>query len=204
MTEFHYEMRMAAATGRDCQDYAEVERLSDGSLRLALADGVSGMSGGLEAATQAVQSWTKAKSLAPELALAEADSLLSRASHGGQTTAIYLELTPDSLQGASLGDSCVWFLEANGTWTELTEYQRRKPYLGSGEAVPIAFFRVPRESGRVLICSDGLWRFMDLADIWANAFLDPLAKAADALLNKPPYMDDVSLVLVAWGAGGLE
>ena len=204
MMEFHFEVRIAAATGRACQDYVEAERLSDGGLRIALADGVSGMFGGIEAATQAVHSWMHEKSLAPELALAEADSLLSRAPHGGQTTAIFLELTADGLRGASVGDSCVRFLEANGTWKELTEHQRARPYLGSGAAVPIPFTRIPRESGRLLIASDGLWRYMDLADIWASAQLNPLEAAADALLNKPPfpvskdYLDDVSFVLVSW------
>lgn len=206
--EFRYELRITAATGRVCQDFAQVERRPNGALRIALADGVSGMFGGTEAATQAVQTWIEEKSLAPELALAEADSHLSRAPHGGQTTAIFLELTADGLRGASVGDSRVWFLEANGTWKELTEYQRVKPYVGSGDAVPIAFSRVPRERGRLLICSDGLWRYTDLADIWANAQLDSLSAAADALLNKPPfpvskdYLDDVSLVLVAWDESG--
>jgi len=202
--EFHYDLRIVAATGRACQDYAEVERLADGGLRIGLADGVSGMSGGIEAATQAVQSWIQQKSLAPELALAEADSLLSRAPHGGQTTSIFLELTADGLRGASVGDSRVWWLEANGTWKELTEHQRPRPYLGSGAAVPIAFSRIPRETGRLLICSDGLWRYAGISQILETVREQELAAAAELLVAAPQspisqdYLDDVSFVLVGW------
>jgi len=173
-------------------------------LRIALADGVSGSSGGIEAATQAVQSWIRQKSLAPELALAEEDSLLSRAPHGGQTTAIYLELKPDALRGASVGDSCVWFLEANGSWKELTESQRQKPYLGSGAAVPIPFSRIPRANGFLLIASDGLWRYAGVSQILEAVREQGLAAAAEILAtaSQSPisheYLDDLSFVLVSW------
>lgn len=185
--------------GRDSQDRAGVHEEPDGSLRIALADGVGGQSGGLQAAQLAVDEWLKSP-YAPELALAETDSLLSRHPCGGLTTAIYLRLSAEELVGASVGDSKGWFQEANGRWTELTEHQRLRPFLGSGEAIPTRFSRVTRPAGRFIVCSDGLWRQTALDRIYDLA----TQEQADELLLAPrlplskTYSDDVSFVLVAW------
>jgi serine/threonine protein phosphatase PrpC len=185
--------------GRDSQDRAAVREEADGSLRIVLADGVGGQSGGLQAAQKAVDEWLQS-GYAPELALAETDSLLSRHPSGGLTTAIYLRLSAEELIGASVGDSKCWFQEANARWTELTEHQRLRPFLGSGEAIPIPFSRVTRPSGRLILCSDGLWRQTALDRIFELAARED----ADELLLAPrlpvskSYSDDVSFVLVGW------
>ncbi len=117
-----------------------MREFEDGSLRIALADGVGGQAGGREAALRTVEEWLTSD-YAPEIQMAETDSLLSRVPNGGTTTAIYLQLSATEVVGASVGDSQAWFQEDNGRWRELTEYQRTKPFLGSGEAIPIPFSR---------------------------------------------------------------
>jgi hypothetical protein len=41
--------------------------------------------------------------------------------------------------GASVGDSSAWLISPAGEVTDLTAQQRRRPLLGSGEALPVQF-----------------------------------------------------------------
>jgi hypothetical protein len=45
----------------------------------------------------------------------------------------------DRVRGASVGDSCAWLISPAGEVTDLTARQRRRPLLGSGEALPLVF-----------------------------------------------------------------
>ena len=197
--KLRHQMRVLGMEGRVSQDCAEVRELEDGRLRVALADGVGGQAGGREAALQATELWMNSD-YAPEIQMAEADSLLSRVPNGGTTTAIYLQISATEVVGASVGDSQVWFQEASGHWRELTEYQRIRPFLGSGEAIPIPFSRVMEFQGRLLVCSDGLWRQPSREKMLRLAAQDD----AEELLLSPrmpifkSYADDVSFVLVTW------
>jgi len=191
--KFQWEVRIAGLGGRPSQDCAAVIEIPQG-LRLALADGVGGQSGGREAAQRAVEEWL-ASPHPPELALAETDSLLSRLPDCGLTTSIYLQLADDNVQGASLGDSRAWLLTSPGQALELTAWQRPKPYAGSGQAVPIRFSHDLPTTGCILVCSDGLWR-----PVGESRLLDIAARGGgDELLNAvSPPTDDISLILVRW------
>ena len=119
----------------------------------------------------------------------------------GLTTAIYLQIDSDQIVGASVGDSQVWFQEANGSWKELTAYQRLRPFLGSGEAIPMPFSRVPRSEGRLLVCSDGLWRDAGrerMLELAGDDNVEGLLLCPRLPISKT-YSDDVSFVLVRWG-----
>ena len=169
----------------------------EGCLRIALADGVGGQAGGREAAQRAVDDWLDSN-YDPAIQMAETDSLLSRLPEAGLTTSIYLRLTAKELTGASVGDSQVWFQEGHGRWRELTEQQRLRPFLGSGEAIPIPFSLVPLRQGRLLICSDELpERPTRACDPETPGAIDQLLLLPRMVLSKT-YADDVSFVLVGW------
>ena len=189
--------------GRESQDCAEVRVEPDGSLRIGLADGVGGLPDAAPAARQAVADWLSSEH-EPALQMALTDSQLSHGGLNGETTAIFVRLGPDELVGASVGDSHVWWQEANGVWRQLTEGQRMRPFVGSGESVPIPFSRLLRREGRLLVCSDGLYRDIPREQMYELAERDD----ADGLLLAPrtpvsrDYTDDVSFVLVRWGPSG--
>lgn len=185
--------------GRPSQDCAALREEEDGSLRIVLADGVGGQGGGREAAQRAVDDWLHSE-YDPAIQMAETDSLLSRVPAGGLTTAIYLRLNSEEVTGASVGDSQAWFQEANGRWKELTEHQRLRPFLGSGEAIPMPFSRVTPPRGRLLVCSDGLWRQAsreNMLELAARQDVEELLLSPRMPISKT-YGDDVSFVLVCW------
>lgn len=196
---FRYQLRVLGMDGRPSQDCAAVRQEPEGCLRIALADGVGGQAGGREAAQRAVDDWLDSN-YDPAIQMAETDSLLSRLPEAGLTTSIYLRLTAKELTGASVGDSQVWFQEGHGRWRELTEQQRLRPFLGSGEAIPIPFSLAPLRQGRLLICSDGLWRQASqdrMLELAAQEAVEELLLLPRMVLSKT-YADDVSFVLVGW------
>ncbi len=202
--KFHHQMRVLGMDGRPSQDCAGVQEADDGSLRVVLADGVGGQAGGREAARRAVEDWLTSE-YDPPIQMAETDSLLSRVPAGGLTTAIYLRVNAEAVSGASVGDSQAWLQEANGSWTELTDLQRLRPFLGSGEAIPMPFSRVTPAQGRLLVCSDGLWRFVErqrMLELATKENAEEMLLAA-ALPNADSpvlkaHFDDLSFVLVCW------
>ena len=66
----------------------------------------------------------------------------------------------------------------------LTEHQRRKPLLGSGEATPV-FFDTPWTGGVLLAGSDGLFKYADGPRIRAAAAGPDLSAAARELAALP-------------------
>ena len=78
-----------------------------------------------------------------------------------------VEISEGRIVGASVGDSGAWMLTGK-TILDLTENQHRKPLLGSDEASPVGFG--PFElSGRLLIASDGLFKYATQSDIAQRA-----------------------------------
>jgi serine/threonine protein phosphatase PrpC len=64
---------------------------------------------------------------------------------------------------------------------ELSESQHRKPLLGSGAARPVGFG--PHYlNDRLLVASDGLYKYVPFSRIKALALLDPLERAIDELV----------------------
>ncbi len=176
-------------------------------LVVALADGSGGVSGSEQAAELVVASVQEAlaKGLEPSdpaawcALLADLDDRISRSPHGGETTAVVLHLDTIGIAGASVGDSEAWLVLDDG-FEDLTEFQRRKPLLGSGMAVPTPFQSRPW-TGTLLAASDGVTKFAAVeallqaargADLEASA-----ARLVDLVrLRSGALQDDVSLVLV--------
>ena len=186
-------------------DRAEVFSRPHGHL-LVLADGAGGTSGGAAAAEAVLAG---ALTFFPNSSsdcvrfLQDLDQKLTTV---GQSTAVALVLTDSEVLGASVGDSSAWLVGPLDV-TDLTQHQKPKPLLGSGNAIPIGFGPLPFV-GRVLIGSDGLFKYVSHDRIATLARGVPFADAAAGLvaaarLRSGALQDDIavvvaSLVALAW------
>lgn len=84
-----------------------------------------------------------------ERALWQADARIG----DGEAAAVVVDLRPDRICGASVGDCVAWVL-ADEALLDLTGKQIRKPLLGSRESRPVGFDGSPL-SGTLLVASDG-------------------------------------------------
>jgi len=127
-------------------------------------------------------------------ALLAVDQLLKRQAQGGECTCVVVEISDDgACRGASAGDSEAWMLTAGGDVRNLTAHQSRTR-LGSGQAHPVSF-RTPL-MGRLLLATDGLFKYARAADIRTRA-----ARGVDALiegvrLKSGALQDDVAIILI--------
>ena len=99
--------------------------------------------------------------LEPQAIVRDADTAVRAAAHGGQTTLILVVIDRSGVRGSSVGDSEAWIVRDGGV-TRLTERQRRKPLLGSGEAVAVPFGAAPLD-GTLVVGSDGLFKYTSAA-----------------------------------------
>jgi serine/threonine protein phosphatase PrpC len=183
-----------------------VEIFSDANrVIVALADGAGGMSGGAQAAELFVS--IVRENMSSLHTAADCDRVLRSADDrisatGGETTGIVLIAHGGRVFGASVGDSEAWLFSSTGE-VHLTQSQRRKPMLGSGEADPGAFTTEVRE-GLLLVASDGLWKYTSnekiRGEIRAGAgddLLDRLVKLVR--LRSGALQDDVALAALELG-----
>lgn len=173
---------------------------------LVVADGAGNSQRGAEAAQAVVHAVRTAvvgrtDLLRPEAwsqVLEQCDHGLASAGHGGESTAVVACVTEGRVVGASVGDSELWLLHGD-SHIAVTGYQRRKPLLGSGEALPV-FFDVPWAQGSLLAGTDGLFKYADARRIRTVASGPDLSTAARELASLPRLAhgglpDDVGLVL---------
>lgn len=172
---------------------------------VAVADGAGGTSGGAAAAERLVAFVTN---LAPQAASTDLfaalclfDDELSARPLSGQTTGVVAFVTSERVIGASVGDSAAWLISPSGRMTDLTIRQRRRPLLGSGEALPVQFEEQLR-GDRVLLASDGLFKYATAERICAVATQGSAVGAAEALVNcvrlpSGSFHDDVAVVIVS-------
>jgi serine/threonine protein phosphatase PrpC len=186
-------------SGGKGEDRAAV-RQAAGRLVIVVADGAGGSGAGASAAQTVcdvvvaqpygARPWTDV--------LREIDGQLSRSATGGQTTAVVLDVFDSTIMGASVGDSGAWLI-GEVDILDLTERQHRKPLLGSGLAHPVPFGPTPF-TGRLLIASDGLFKYARRAEIRRHAMGAALEGCVLALidsvrLRSGGFQDDVSVVL---------
>lgn len=189
---------------RDVQDRAEIIERQDG-LVLVVADGAGGMGGGAEAAEfviETVKKWARVDSLPDEedwcRCLTEIDFALAADSASGETTAVVLSVTPKRIMGASIGDSGAWVLHP-AEHNALTQFQFRKPLLGSGGAIPVPF-TADAFDGTLLLASDGLLKYAPAEPIYRIAQELNLETAAASLIEcvrlpSGALWDDVAVIL---------
>jgi serine/threonine protein phosphatase PrpC len=194
-----------AATGSD-QDRAvavPTAEPSSGGYLAAVADGAGGTGSGAVASGRLVDFVTECRAGSTDWfnALLAFDDELSAGRSGGQTTGVVAFVHSDGrIEGASVGDSVAWLISPAGELTGLTAHQRRKPLLGSGEALPVVFDANPC-GGRLLLATDGLVNYAPLDQIRALALQGSVAEAAAALVDcvrlpSGGLQDDVAVVLV--------
>lgn len=186
------------------EDRLVVARTDSGTI-FVVADGAGGV-GGAAIAAQFVCDFLIARSAQATGnsdfwadALRSADIALAADSHAGLTTAVVVEVRGATLCGASVGDSCAWLMTESSI-VDLTVNQSRKPLLGSGAARPVAFGLSPLK-GRLLVATDGIFKYARREVIAACALNGPLEDAADALvdavrLRSRRLQDDVALILL--------
>lgn len=194
------------AAGDRGEDRLAVARTPTGAV-VVIADGAGGV-GGAAVAAQFICDFLTARALKTSnddrswsIALCDADAALFKESHGGLTTTVVVEIRENYVLGASVGDSGAWMISESGI-VDLTAGQSRKPLVGSGDARPTAFGPIPWR-GRLLVATDGIFKYARhdvIADRALNGFLDD---AADALLNavrlpNGRLQDDAALILVEY------
>jgi len=127
-------------------------------------------------------------------ALLAVDQLLKRQAQGGETTCVVVEISDDGqCRGASVGDSGAWMLLRSSPVRDLTAHQDRSR-LGSGRASPVMF--KTQLMGKLLLTTDGLFKYVRGADIRTCA-----ARGIDALidsvrLKSGALQDDVAVILL--------
>ncbi|MDF1660780.1 MAG: protein phosphatase 2C domain-containing protein [Planctomycetota bacterium] len=206
-----FQSRIAAAE----MDQDRIAIFQNGAITIfALADGAGGRSGGAEAAnktvTDLIQSFSSLKSL-PSVkdcvkALEQLDVALYRDKHCGETTAVLVVEAKGKVVGASVGDSGAWRVSSQG-FLDLTKSQRRKPFLGSGAAQPRSFGPLDLGQGRLLIASDGLFKYSDwsaIREVLMNSSFDEcLAKLIEPCQMKSGRLqDDLALIVAERRAAG--
>jgi PPM family protein phosphatase len=188
---------------KELQDRAEFF-WCDSNLVLVIADGAGGLSGGAEAAQFLVEGVKKrigSTSMNTD-GLNELLTALDREMVAigafGETTGVVVVLSDEGIIGASVGDSGAFIFSKNGT-ENLTAAQIRKPFLGSGRAIPISFTRNGFD-GTLLVASDGLLKYTSQEKIAATIGVTDLDAAASKLVDLVRYQsgalpDDVSVLL---------
>ncbi len=191
--------------GGNGEDRLRIERYGARTL-VMVADGAGGMGGGAVAAEMACSLLAKSMQMTiggtPEFwarCLADVDQGLAREGSGGQCTAVVAEIADGRIVGASVGDSGAWMLNGREI-VDLTESQHRKPLLGSDRVSPVGF-RPVKLSGRLLIASDGLFKYSTEIEIAQRATGASLSDAIDKLidglrLRSGAFQDDVAIILV--------
>ena len=185
------------AAGRRGQDRAAAVPWHGGHL-FVLADGAGGSGGGAAAAEAVIataERFAQATELDPVHLLETLDHHLGSI---GQSTAVVVLVSEGQIWGASVGDSSAWLLSKNSL-LDLTAGQRRKPLLGSGGAMPVAFGPYPWVP-RLLLGSDGLFKYVPHERIRQLATASPVESAAAALIDAArlpsgALQDDVALIL---------
>ena len=175
-----------------------------GGYLVAVADGAGGTGGGSAAADGLIEFLSRLTEKAATTdwfgALCTFDDELVARRLGAQTTAVVAFVKDDRILGASVGDSSAWLIAQAGEITDLTARQRRRPLLGSGEALPVQF-EAELRGGRMLLGSDGLFKYATAERICALAVQGSVAQAASALANcvrlpSGGLQDDVAVVLL--------
>ncbi len=182
----------------ELQDRVEILRFGDKSV-IILADGVGGRSGGAEAAEFVIR---VARIVAIKLSssddclsfLRELDQEIFRSDVCGETTGVIVVVSSREIFGANVGDSAAWLFTPDGKM-ELSYI--RKPYLGTGVAVPHQFAR-KSGPGTIVVASDGLWKYTSLELIEQKVRTtnpDRLATELGALvrLRSGTFPDDIGI-----------
>jgi len=131
----------------------------------------------------------------------EVDATVDRESKAGFTTFIGLVVIPEKIVGVSCGDSAAFHLSSNG-FRELTNKQHKHPPLGSGAAIPVTFQANWQAPMKVLIVTDGVWKYVSRDAIVESLELDSSTamiqqlRSSAALPSNGELADDFTMILL--------
>ena len=179
---------------------------------VALADGQGGRAGGRRAAQLACEAAARSaltlsmKSLSdgsswPDL-LASADAAVAADREAGFTTLVGLCVTADRVFGASCGDSAAVAVCGDRAPRVLTSRQFKDPPVGSGDATFVPFEMELAAPWRLLVVSDGVWKYATWDRVWASVARlsgeELIADLQDAarLKSTGEFQDDFTAVLL--------
>lgn len=190
-----------SAGGHPVNEDAFVLRPFEGGWLAALADGQGGRSGGRRAAQLACE--VVATSQSPFHArLSEADARVAADADAGLTTLVALHVTESRVEGASCGDSAAVAVCGAAAPRVLTSRQFKNPPVGSGEANFVPFEMALSPPWRVLLMSDGVWKYASWDRVWDFAsrlsgeeLIEALKDAAQ-LKTTGDFQDDFTVVLL--------
>lgn len=173
-----------------------------------IADGQGGRPNGAEASITACEATVRLLSAENSLSdlgslcvmtiAEEVDRLVSAT--GGFTTLVVVVACPGGLTGVSSGDSKVYFRDENKAVVELTERQQKNPPVGSGDARFEPFAVRCSKGSRVLMMTDGVWKYAGYGNILAAfelaSFKSATAGLQFAVASRSPggLPDDFTLV----------
>lgn len=192
-------------SGRRCEDRAEILGVGDATIAL-LADGAGGCSGGACAAQMVID---LATARLPDIELGSAPALITLLhdinahilvdADAGESTAIITVVRAGQIWGVSTGDSEAWMFTIDDS-INLTRGQARSRRLGTAEVEPVVFGPIPF-TGTLILGSDGLWKYANLARIGESAMQVSVDQAVDDMLDAArmrsgAHSDDVTVILV--------
>ena len=194
--------QIVLTAGEKGQDRIKVMR--DGErLIFVIADGAGGRSGGAEAAEMVVRLVCEhARDLQScgdcEKLLGEIDRAILADGIAGETTAVIVVASVNKVFGASVGDSGAWIL-SGAHIDELSQGQVRKPFIGTGAALPVGFSRGGLD-GTLLVTTDGLLKYTSREAISATIGKCNLDALPEALVKLVRYAsgnlpDDIAIGL---------
>ena len=176
-----------------------------------LADGAGGTVGGALAATLvcdlALRHAEEPGLVDWSQVLQEIDETLGAHPEAGWSTGVIVEVYDGEVRGASVGDSAAWLLSGGGV-ENLTQYQRRKPMLGTQQSLPVYFGPYDASDRILLMGSDGLFGCAKQTSIerclhMHATNLEGCANALAELATLPSgeFSDDFTLLLAKFGVG---
>lgn len=189
--------QITIAANPTCEDRVLVRHHEKGVL-IVVADGAGGVSGGKIAAQTVVDSFEQDQPfhVDPDLYVAKLHQIDSQIDLG-ESTAVVINVLPDQIVGASVGDSQAW--EIGEKPVDLTIRQNRKPRLGTGMAVPVGI-KVASFSNYLIVATDGFWNYAKPAQLfkiclWGDFHSLPRRLAESVKLPSGQMWDDIGLVV---------
>jgi hypothetical protein len=196
------------------EDAFVVQRVPGGTDEwfVVLADGQGGRAGGAPAAQLACRTTADYVLAHPGTVfgdpsswvgmLGRADEVVAAEPEAGFTTLVVLCAGADRVAGASCGDSAAVAVYPGHAPRVLTAHQFKNPPVGSGEATFVSFELELTAPWRVLVMSDGVWKYAGWERVWdcaARLSGDELIaelQTAARLRTTGEFPDDFTVVLL--------
>jgi serine/threonine protein phosphatase PrpC len=155
---------------------------------LAVADGMGGRAGGAAAAEFAINEigrfsrwpvFPSVKTLSDLLRQIDLDG--ASQTNIGETALLVCAVSQKGISGAAAGDCAAWWVTADAV-TSLADGAFPKPWVGSGAAKPFPF-TLPADCGKLLLITDGVWKYTDPKRLVDTARSTELSSMAASLIN---------------------